>query len=355
MVSETNTRTGIVAEQSLFTPDALRNELTVSPSCHAAIAAARQTIRDIIHRHDRRLLVICGPCSIHDPEAAHVYGTKLQQLATQVQDQLYLVMRVYFEKPRTGLGWKGFIHDPKRDHSNDIALGLRQARALLVALAQLHLPLATEVLDPNICPYLNDLVSWVAIGARTSESQIHREMASALNVPVGFKNSTNGNINVAIHAMETAAISHRFVGFNGAGKLCAFTSAGNPHTHLILRGGMEPNYSAAAVADVEQQLRAIHIAPALMIDCSHSNCNKDHRKQTDVAQNVLAQILAGNSSIIGLMLESHLNEGAQSPYLSGAQLQYGVSVTDPCLGWDDSEKLLLQLAAALRHNQLSLI
>lgn len=342
---------GILAQEHLFTPDTLRKALPVNASCRKAIAKARQTIARIIHRQDPRFLIVCGPCSIHDPEAAVVYGKKLQHLANQIQDQIYLVMRVYFEKPRTSLGWKGFIHDPKRDHSDDMALGLQLARSLLSRLTQLNLPLATEALDPNILPYLNDFISWVAIGARTSESQIHREMASALNLSVGFKNSTDGNIDVAIHAMKTAAISHRFIGFNPSGNVCMFTSAGNKHTHLILRGGKQPNYSATAIAGIEQQLHAANMEPALMVDCSHCNCNKDYRKQITVARDVLHQILAGNNSIMGLMLESYLNPGAQSPYLPETELTYGVSVTDPCLGWDDSERLLLQLTQALRRRK----
>lgn len=344
---------GAISEQSIFTPKALKKQLPLQEGIAVQITQNRQTIANIIQRNDPRLLIVCGPCSIHDTMAAIEYGRRLKHLAVRVQDHIYIVMRVYFEKPRTSLGWKGFINDPKRNNSYDINAGLHDARSLLLILSELDLPLAMETLDPIIPLYLGDLISWAAIGARTSESQIHREMASGLPMPIGFKNGTNGNVDIAIHGMSTTAASHRFVGINDKGQLCTLTSTGNSNTHLILRGGLSPNYDKHTINCIETQLILAGLKPTLMIDCSHGNCNKDYRQQITVAKEVTNQILQGNRSIMGLMFESHLNPGNQSPYLPPEQLKYGVSVTDPCLGWQDTERVINDIAKALRHRALA--
>lgn len=353
MSTEVITIGGSLYDQSILSPNALKIQLPLHPDNAAHITQSRHTIANIITRKDPRLLVVCGPCSIHDPKSALEYGQRLKQLSDRIQDQIYLVMRVYFEKPRTALGWKGFISDPARDNSGDMTRGLYDARQLLIALSQWDLPLAMEALDPTVPLYLGDIISWSAIGARTAESQTHREMASALPMPVGFKNGTCGNVDVAIHGMRAAAAAHQFIGVNGEGKLCMLTSSGNRHTHLILRGGITANYDADSVNRITAQLLANQLAPAILIDCSHGNCGKNYRKQIRVVHDVMTQIQAGNRSIIGLMLESHLNPGNQSPYLPDYQLQYGVSVTDPCLGWQDTESALLHVADTLRQHMLT--
>ena len=343
MLKDSINNVHIENEQVLVTPDALAAELPVSEHALSVIREARKTIGDIIHRRDHRLLVVSGPCSIHDIESAKDYALKLKKLHEECKDSLYIVMRVYFEKPRTTVGWKGLINDPHLDGSFDIEAGLRKARQLLIFLAELELPVATEALDPISPQYLGELFSWAAIGARTSESQTHREMASGLSMPVGFKNGTDGSLGIAVNALKSAASGHSFMGINQSGQVSVITTQGNPDGHIILRGGKQPNYDSVCVADCEQELSKSKLTAGLVVDCSHANSNKDYRRQPLVADNVVNQILEGNQSIIGIMLESHLNAGNQSS--DGCrldELDYGVSITDACINWADTEVLLRQ-------------
>ncbi|MBA0219306.1 3-deoxy-7-phosphoheptulonate synthase [Pectobacterium brasiliense] len=345
----------ISAEQVLITPDELKAKFPLNEAEQRDIAQARATIADIIHGRDDRLLIVCGPCSIHDTDAALEYARRLQSLAAELSDSLYIVMRVYFEKPRTTVGWKGLINDPFMDGSFDVESGLHIARELLLELVNMGLPLATEALDPNSPQYLGDLFSWSAIGARTTESQTHREMASGLSMPVGFKNGTDGSLGTAINAMRAAAMPHRFVGINQTGQVCLLQTQGNIDGHVILRGGKKPNYSAQDVAECEKQMQEAGLRPALMIDCSHGNSNKDYRRQPLVVESAIEQIKAGNRSIIGLMLESHLNEGSQSSEQPRSDMRYGVSVTDACISWESTETLLRSVhqelsAARVKHS-----
>ncbi|AFJ46078.1 3-deoxy-7-phosphoheptulonate synthase AroF [Shimwellia blattae] len=338
----------IAAEQVMITPDQLKAEFPLTTAQTQQIAQSRKTISDIIAGRDPRLLVVCGPCSIHDPQTALEYARRFKTLSEQVSDSLYLVMRVYFEKPRTTVGWKGLINDPHMDGSFDIETGLKTARNLLVELVSMGLPLATEALDPNSPQYLGDLFSWAAIGARTTESQTHREMASGLSMPVGFKNGTDGSLATAINAMRAAAMPHRFVGINQAGQVSLLQTRGNPDGHVILRGGKAPNYSPADVEQCEKEMSGAGLRPALMVDCSHGNSNKDYRRQPAVAESVIAQIKDGNRSIIGLMIESNIHEGNQSSEQPRSQMQYGVSVTDACISWETTQALLSEI-----HQDLS--
>ncbi|MBS0849530.1 3-deoxy-7-phosphoheptulonate synthase AroF [Citrobacter sp. JGM124] len=337
-------------EQILITPEQLKAEFPLSAEQEAQIELSRQTISNIIAGRDPRLLVVCGPCSIHDPDSAIDYARRFKILSEQVSDSLYLVMRVYFEKPRTTVGWKGLINDPHMDGSFDVEAGLKIARHLLLELVNLGLPLATEALDPNSPQYLGDLFSWSAIGARTTESQTHREMASGLSMPVGFKNGTDGSLGTAINAMRAAAMPHRFVGINQAGQVCLLKTKGNPDGHVILRGGKAPNYSPEDVAKCEHEMQKAALRPALMIDCSHGNSNKDFRRQSGVAESAIAQIKDGNRSIIGLMIESNIFEGNQSSEQPRSEMKYGVSVTDACIDWETTDKLLREI-----HNDLSMV
>lgn len=343
MLKDTINNIHISSEQVLLTPDQLAQELPVSERALNAIAESRDIISDIVHRRDHRLLVVCGPCSIHDVEAAKAYAIKLKELHETCKDSLYIVMRVYFEKPRTTTGWKGLINDPHIDGSFDIEAGLRKARELLIWLAELELPLATEALDPISPQYLAELFSWSAIGARTSESQTHREMASGLSMPVGFKNGTDGSLQIAINALKSAASGHSFMGINKQGQVSVIKTQGNPDGHIILRGGKQPNYDSVCVADCEQELADAGLPSSLVVDCSHANSSKDYRRQSLVAQNVVNQILEGNQSIIGVMLESHINSGNQkSDGIAFADLQYGISITDGCIDWPTTEAVISQ-------------
>ena len=338
----------IADEQFLITPDQLKAEFPLTVEQEAQIAQSRKTISDIIAGRDPRLLVVCGPCSIHDPEAAIEYARRFKTLAEEVSDSLYLVMRVYFEKPRTTVGWKGLINDPHMDGSFDVEGGLKIARNLLVELVSMGLPLATEALDPNSPQYLGDLFSWSAIGARTTESQTHREMASGLSMPVGFKNGTDGSLATAINAMRAAAMPHRVVGINQAGQVCLLRTQGNPEGHVILRGGKKPNYGPEDVAQCEKEMEQAGLRASLMVDCSHGNSNKDYRRQPAVAESVVAQIKDGNRSIIGLMIESNIHEGNQSSEQPRCDMKYGVSVTDACISWEVTDTLLRELDKDLR-------
>ncbi|MCX8958110.1 3-deoxy-7-phosphoheptulonate synthase [Erwinia psidii] len=338
----------IAEEQILITPEELKKKFPLCAAQAEQIAASRQVISDIISGKDHRLLVVCGPCSIHDTEAALDYARHLKTLSGEVKDQLFIVMRVYFEKPRTTVGWKGLINDPYMDNSFDMEAGLHTARRLLLDLVEMGLPLATEALDPNSPQYLGDLFSWSAIGARTTESQTHREMASGLSMPVGFKNGTDGSLGTAINAMRAAAMPHRFVGINQSGQVCLLQTQGNPDGHVILRGGKCPNYGPEDVAQCEKEMSQAGLHPSLMIDCSHGNSNKDFRRQSGVAESAVAQIKDGNRSIIGLMLESHLHEGNQSSEQPRSEMHYGVSVTDACINWETTESLLREINQDLR-------
>ncbi|MEW2739092.1 3-deoxy-7-phosphoheptulonate synthase [Providencia sp. PROV130] len=334
-------------EQVLITPESLKEKYPLSRSNLHAIATSRQVIADIIHQRDPRLLVVCGPCSIHDVDAAIEYGERLKVLAEELSDSLYIVMRVYFEKPRTTVGWKGLISDPFMDGSFEMEKGLHIARDLLTNLVNMGLPLATEALDPNNPQYLGDLFSWSAIGARTTESQTHREMASGLSMPVGFKNGTDGSLSTAINALKAAAMPHRFMGINQSGQVCLLHTKGNSNGHVILRGGKTPNYNAEDIAACESEMKKAGLEPSLMVDCSHGNSNKDYRRQPLVVDSIIEQIINGNESITGIMLESHINEGNQTSEQARDSMKYGVSVTDACINWQTTETVLRKLHQAL--------
>lgn len=343
MIKDTVNNVHIRAEDVLVTPDSLSQEMPVSEKALKAISDARGIISDIIHRRDHRMLVVCGPCSIHDIDAAKDYALRLKELHESCKDTLFIVMRVYFEKPRTTTGWKGLINDPHIDGTFDIETGLRKARELLIWLAELELPVATEALDPISPQYLAELFSWSAIGARTSESQTHREMASGLSMPVGFKNGTDGSLDIAINALKSAASGHSFMGINKQGQVSIISTSGNPDGHIILRGGKQPNYDSVCVSECEIELENARLTAGLVVDCSHANSSKDYRRQPLVAKNVVNQILEGNQSIIGIMLESHLQSGNQSSEgKTPDELEYGVSITDGCIDWATTETLITQ-------------
>lgn len=333
------------AANALPTPDALSAAYPVSRALSAQISAQRQAVKRILSGEDSRLLVVVGPCSVHDPRAALEYAERLAALADDVAGQILPVMRVYVEKPRTTVGWKGLAYDPDLNGSGDIARGLALSRALMRDVAECGLPIATELLQPMLAPYLDDLLSWVAIGARTTESQPHRELASDLGAAVGFKNATNGGVQVAVDAMAAAAHPHQRFAMDAGGRPVMQQTPGNPHTHLVLRGGSgEPNYQAAHVRAAAAALEQAGQNPRLMVDCSHANARKDHRRQSEVMLDVLAQREAGDLNLAALMLESHLHEGKQP--LDGA-LRHGVSVTDACIGWETTERLLKTAAERL--------
>lgn len=343
MIKDNVNNVHVSAEKVLITPDDLAKELPVSEKALSAITDSRKIISDIIHGRDHRLLVICGPCSIHDIDAAKDYALRLKELHESCKDTLFIVMRVYFEKPRTTTGWKGLINDPHLDGTFDIETGLRKARELLIWLAELEIPVATEALDPISPQYLAELFSWSAIGARTSESQTHREMASGLSMPVGFKNGTDGSLDIAVNALKSAASGHNFMGINKQGQVAVISTSGNPDGHIILRGGKQPNYDSVCVSDCEVDLEKAGLTAGLMVDCSHANSSKDYRRQPLVAQNVVNQILEGNQSIIGIMLESHINAGNQKgDGVPVDELEYGVSITDGCIDWETTETLITQ-------------
>lgn len=339
----------VASNDTLITPEQLKREIPLTDDALSTVANGRQVIRNILDGKDHRLFVVVGPCSIHDIKAAHEYADRLKGLAAELSDTLFLVMRVYFEKPRTTVGWKGLINDPYLDDSFKIQDGLHIGRQLLRDLAEKGLPTATEALDPISPQYLQDLISWSAIGARTTESQTHREMASGLSSAVGFKNGTDGSLTVAINALQSVSSPHRFLGINQEGGVSIVTTKGNPYGHVVLRGGNgKPNYDSVSVAICEQELTKAGIRPNIMVDCSHANSNKDPALQPLVMDNVANQILEGNNSIVGLMVESHLGWGNQSIPKDLGELKYGVSITDACIDWDTTEKALRSMHAKLK-------
>ena len=329
--------------KELLPPIAHLYELPISDAAADLVHQTRQEIADLVHGRDKRLLLIIGPCSIHDPEAALEYARKLLPLRKKYEKELLIVMRVYFEKPRTTVGWKGLINDPHLDGTFDINFGLRQARRLLLSLNDMGMPASTEFLDMITPQYYADLIAWGAIGARTTESQVHRELASGLSCPVGFKNGTDGNLKIAIDAIGAASHPHHFLSVTKAGHSAIVHTAGNADCHVILRGGKEPNYDSDHVKAAAEQLTKAGVTPKLMVDCSHANSRKDYTRQMEVAQDVAQQLRAGENNIMGLMVESHLVAGRQDkPEV------YGQSITDACIGWDATEEMLALLAEANR-------
>lgn len=340
----------IESHSVLITPEALKDKLPISESAASAVMDGRQVIRDIIDGQDKRLFVVIGPCSIHDVDAALEYGRRLKALAEQIKDTIYVVMRVYFEKPRTTVGWKGLINDPHLNDSFDIEEGLHIARKLLLDLSEMGLPLATEALDPISPQYIQDLITWSAIGARTTESQTHREMSSGLSCAVGFKNGTDGGLAVATNALKSVQHPHNFLGISPDGQVAIIRTKGNAYGHVVLRGGDgKPNYDSVNVALCEQALEKAGLKKNIMIDCSHANSNKDPALQPLVAENAVNQIIEGNRSIIGLMIESNLEWGNQSIPERLEDLQYGVSITDACIDWQTTEKCLLNMHHKLKN------
>jgi 3-deoxy-7-phosphoheptulonate synthase len=341
--------TNVIAERVLVSPADLKRHLPCSDAGKEVVFRGRETIRKIIRREDPRLMVVVGPCSIHDVEAAKEYATRLKTLADELAETLFVVMRIYFEKPRSTVGWKGLINDPRLDDSFHIEEGLHKGRQLLTWLAELGLPVGTEALDPISPQYMAELFSWAAIGARTSESQTHREMASGLSMPVGFKNGTDGGLSAAINALQSVSRSHSFLGINQHGQVSVIQTGGNACAHTILRGGGgKPNYDAENVARCEQALQKAGLDPNIMIDCSHGNSSKQPERQPQVMQDVAKQLLDGNRSIIGVMIESNLEAGNQKIPADLSQLKYGVSVTDACIDWKTTESALRELATTLK-------
>lgn len=344
----------IASERVLLTPNDIKSKLPLTDSTRKTVLKFRAEIGNILKGQDDRKFVVVGPCSIHDTEAAEEYSEKLKKLSERVKDKLLLVMRVYFEKPRTTVGWKGLINDPDMDDSFHIEKGLLIARSLLIKVAEIGLPAATEALDPIVPQYIGELISWAAIGARTTESQTHREMASGLSMPVGFKNGTDGSIQVALDALQSAISPHNFLGINQMGQVSIFQTTGNPYSHLILRGGSQPNFDAASVKVAEEKFKAANLPARIVIDCSHGNSKKNHKLQASVFENVIQQILDGNTSIVGLMLESNLHEGNQPFSCNPEQLKYGVSVTDKCIAWEETEEIILAAYEKLSEKTVAL-
>lgn len=331
-------------------PVFLEEELPLTEKASSTVFQARAEVTKILHGKDHRLLVVVGPCSIHDTKAAREYAGRLKEAIEELKKDLHIVMRVYFEKPRTTIGWKGLINDPHLDESFRINDGLREARHLLLDLAEMGVPAGTEFLDMITPQYMADLVTWGAIGARTTESQIHRELVSGLSCPVGFKNGTSGNVQIAIEAVQSAAHPHTFLGHSKHGQSAIFVTKGNPDCHVILRGGRKTvNYDAASVSEACALLEKGGLKPQVMIDCSHANSNKDHTRQSLVCRDVAGQVAAGDRRIIGLMIESNLVAGTQK-LVKGKPLTYGQSITDACIGWDETAVLLRELAASVRNS-----
>ena len=333
----------------LVTPAELKTELPLTESAYQTVLHGRETIRNILDGKDKRIFVVIGPCSIHDPVAAHEYADRLKVLSDKIKDSIYIVMRVYFEKPRTTVGWKGLINDPDMNDSFNIEKGFYIGRKLLVEINETGLLCATEALDPNSPQYYQDLITWSAIGARTTESQTHREMSSGLSSPVGFKNGTDGGLTVATNAMQSVKHGHHFLGLNNQGQVCVIRTSGHAYAHVVLRGGNgKPNYDAGSVAEAEAALAKAKVSTKIMIDTSHANSNKDPFLQPLVLKNITEQIIDGNKSIIGIMVESHLKGGRQEIPENLCDLEYGKSVTDGCIDWDTTEKVLLEMHEALK-------
>ena len=339
----------VASQEQLITPEALKQELPLSDKAADTVAKGRQAIYDIMDGKDHRLFVVVGPCSIHDVDAAREYAQKLKTLADELSDTLLIVMRVYFEKPRTTVGWKGLINDPHLNDTFDIEQGLHIGRRLLLDISELGLPTATEALDPISPQYLQDTISWSAIGARTTESQTHREMSSGLSMAIGFKNGTDGSLDVAVNAMNSVSHPHSFLGINQQGQVSIIRTRGNNYGHVVLRGGGgKPNYDSVNVALCEQALEKAKLRPSIMVDCSHANSSKDPAIQPLVIQDISHQILEGNQSIQSLMVESHLNWGNQPIPENLDDMKYGVSVTDACIDWETTEKALRDMREKLK-------
>lgn len=334
----------------LIAPADLKQVFPLSEANAEFVSSSRQQVKDIIWNRDPRVMVVVGPCSIHDPKAALEYAERLAELNEELKDQLLLVMRVYFEKPRTTIGWKGLINDPDLNGTHQISKGLGIARSLMLNITDMGLPVATEMLDPFTPQYFADMISWGAIGARTTESQTHREMSSGLSFPVGFKNGTDGNLQIAIDAMGAACHPHSFLGINREGRISIVRTTGNTDVHMVLRGGNDkPNYQAADISKAQQKLDSSSIQTSIMVDCSHANSFKDHTRQEGVLVDVMEQIAAGNSSIGSLMIESFLREGSQKMPASRSDLEYGVSITDKCIDWDTTERILRHAHSKLKE------
>jgi len=328
----------VVSQELLISPAKIKQDLPLRGDALKTVTEGREVVRNILDRKDHRIFVVIGPCSIHDVDGAMDYAARLKKLSEEVGDTLYIIMRVYFEKPRTTVGWKGLINDPYLDDSFKIQEGLHIGRKLLIDVSEMGLPTSTEALDPISPQYMQDLISWSAIGARTTESQTHREMASGLSSAVGFKNGTDGGLTVAINALESTAHPHRFLGINSEGQVSIIHTKGNAYGHVVLRGGNnKPNYDSVSVAMCEQALEKAGLENNIMIDCSHANSNKDHKLQPLVIENVANQIVEGNKSIIGIMVESNIGAGNQK---ISNDMEYGVSVTDKCIDWETTEKTL---------------
>jgi 3-deoxy-7-phosphoheptulonate synthase len=338
----------ITALDLMPSPEEIHARVPVSEKAAETVYEGRETIKCILERKDPRLFIVVGPCSIHDPISGYDYAQRLKKLADELCDTLFLVMRVYFEKPRTSVGWKGFINDPRMDDSFHIEEGMEKARAFLLQVTELGLPAATEALDPIAPQYLGDLISWTAIGARTSESQTHREMASGLSTPVGFKNGTDGSIEVAINAVRSSAKPHSFLGINAQGRSSIVRTRGNAYGHIVLRGGERPNYDTVSISMTERALREAKFAPNIVVDCSHSNSFKDHNMQALVMSDCVHQIREGNQSIVGLMVESNIEGGNQPIPEDLSKLKYGCSVTDPCIDWPTTDAIIRKARGILK-------
>ncbi|WP_250655333.1 3-deoxy-7-phosphoheptulonate synthase [Alkalimarinus coralli] len=333
--------TSSTSVEVLPSPAVIKRQLQAKPALLFEVQQHQQSIHRIVNGEDARMLVVTGPCSIHDTASAIDYGRRLAHLSAQVSDRLCIVMRCYFEKPRTTVGWKGLLHDPSLNGSDNMEQGVRLSRTLLLELAAMGLPLATEALSPLAISYYDDLISWVAIGARTTESQPHREMASGLNAAVGFKNATDGSFATAIHSMKSAASPHAFMGVSDNGEVGVVRTGGNVNGHIVLRGGNgQPNYDALNIARCQHALRDAGLNERIMIDCSHENSGKDHLQQPNVLSDIAEQVSSGNRSIMGVMIESHINEGRQN---ISEEMEYGVSITDACMSWEQTEKSIRAL------------
>jgi 3-deoxy-7-phosphoheptulonate synthase len=343
----------VIKTTPLISPALLHHDLPITDTASTLVADTRDRIRNIMRSEDQRLLVIVGPCSVHDIDAAYEYGQRLSKLREELSDDLEIVMRVYFEKPRTNIGWKGLINDPYLDGSYDINTGMRMARKLLLDLAHMGLPAATELLDPITPQYIADVITWTAIGARTTESQTHREMASGLSMPIGFKNNTDGSLQAAINAMLAASQPHHFLGINMHGLASIVATTGNPDTHLVLRGGKSgPNFGSSHVEASAKELIRLNLNHRVMVDCSHANADKDHNRQTLVLDDVAEQLLAGSRQLLGVMVESHLVSGNQPIQTDLSKLVYGQSITDACVDFETTQSMLRKLAQSVRRSAM---